>query len=215
MITRIDLLRHGKVAGPAALNGHTDVALSQDGETQLWRAVQSLSPQQVLTSPRQRCRLFAEAYAERKQLPCRIESDLQEVSFGDWDGVPFDQLYQQPDVWQQIEDYWKHPACNTPANGEPLEQAFERVGQCWQSLLPALTARYSLVVCHGAVIRLILAHLLPGDWRDGRWYSSLDIGHASLTRIEIPDHTDAVPVVRFIGLPVTERTDTSFSPSTF
>ena len=205
MTTRIDLLRHGKVAGPAALNGHTDVALSEEGEQQLWRAVRNLSPEQVVTSPRQRCRRFALAYAERHQLPCQIDDDLQEVSFGDWDGVPFDELYRQEGVWPQVEAYWNSPVNHTPANGEPLEQAFERVGRCWQRLLPQLMGKHSLIVCHGAVIRLLIAQLIPGDWRDGRWYSSLDISYASLTRIEIADHEAAVPVVRFIGLPASER----------
>ena len=207
MTTRIDLLRHGKVTGPAALNGHTDVALCDEGEQQLWRAVQSLAPEQVITSPRQRCRLFAQAYAAKQQLTCTIEYDLQEVSFGDWDGVPFDELYRQEGVWPQVESYWHSPADNTPPDGEPLEQAFERVGQCWQRLLPELMGKHSLLVCHGAVIRLLLGHLIPGDWRDGRWFSSLDISYASLTRIEIADHKAAVPVVRFIGLPVSERPD--------
>lgn len=204
-MTRIDLLRHGKVAGPAALNGHTDVALSDEGMQQLWDAVKVLTPEQVISSPRQRCRLFAQAYAEQKGIPCQIEENLQEVSFGDWDGVPFDQLHQQAEVWQRVEAYWRNPVLNTPTNGEPLDRAYERLGQCWQAMFPMLTNKHSLVVCHGAVIRLILAHVIPGDWRDGRWYSSLDIGYASLTRIEIPDHKGAVPVVRFVGLPVAER----------
>jgi alpha-ribazole phosphatase len=205
MTTRIDLLRHGKVAGPPALYGRTDVAVSSDGEQQLWRAVQSVSPEQVITSPLQRCRVFAEAFARRQQLPCRIEADLQEVDFGRWDGVPFDDLYAEPEEWQRIEAYWQAPGVHAPPEGESLVQAHQRVGLCWQHLQQQLQGKHSLVVCHGGVIRLLLAHVIPADWRDGRWFSALDIGYASLTRIEISDMPDAVPVVRFIGLPVMER----------
>lgn len=201
MITRIDLLRHGKVAGPPALYGRTDVAVSDEGEQQLWQAVRNLSPQQVITSPLQRCRVFAHHYAQSQQLPCRIESDLQEVDFGRWDGVPFDDLYAEPEQWQGVEAYFREPGIHSPPDGESLAQSHQRVALCWQRLQEQLHGQHSLVVCHGGVIRLLLANLLPVDWRDGRWFSALDIGYASLTRIEIADMADATPVVRFIGLP--------------
>jgi len=42
-----------------------------------------------------------------------------------------------------------------------------------------------LVVAHGGVIRMIIAHILQLDWKKSSWHQQLQIGNASLTRISL------------------------------
>ncbi len=85
---QIDLVRHGPVAGPAALYGWTRCRTAAvSASLSYWLNKQNY--QQVLSSPLQRCRHSAAAQAQRLQLGLVIEPDFKEMNFGRWDGVPF------------------------------------------------------------------------------------------------------------------------------
>ncbi|MCF2949867.1 alpha-ribazole phosphatase family protein [Paraglaciecola aquimarina] len=198
-ITQIDLLRHGSIDGPPALYGRTDVCLSEQGLKQMFRQVRQLAfPDNIISSPLRRCKEFAQEMARDHQLPLHLEDDLRECDFGAWDGIKFDDTSQQ---WPLMTSFWQDPSHNTPPKGESLQDFHQRVVNAWNKLTKQFSQEYSLVVCHGGVIRQILAHLLPVDWQDGDWYSQLNIGYASLTRITIADFAGAKPSVNFVGLP--------------
>jgi alpha-ribazole phosphatase len=197
--TQFDLLRHGKVDGVPALYGRTDVPLSRSGWEQMQRQTHRLEQlDNVISSPLRRCKDFAKEIASDHGLKLQIESDIQECDFGEWDGIEFDDYSQQ---WPLMTSFWQEPNQNTPPQGESLETFHNRVVTSWQSLCERHSGKSNLLVCHGGVIRQILAHILPTDWRSGDWYSQLQIGHASLTRIIIPAYPEAKPSVAFIGLP--------------
>jgi broad specificity phosphatase PhoE len=94
------------------------------------------------------------------------------------------------------------------AMSKSLDDFHRRVVEGWQLITAQSKGQNNLVVCHGGVIRMILAHILNVDYRQGSWYSELSIDYASLTRIEIPAHPNAQPVVRFINIssPLTFKT---------
>jgi alpha-ribazole phosphatase len=198
-VTQFDLLRHGQIDGPPALYGRTDVALSRDGWEQMFQQtgrIQDLD--NIISSPLRRCRDFAKELAADHRLKLQIEPGIQECDFGEWDGIKFDDHSQQ---WPLMTSFWQDPDHNTPPQGESLETFHNRVVTSWQSLCKQHSGKNNLLLCHGGVIRQILAHILPTDWRSGEWYSQLQIGYASLTRIIIPAYPDAKPSVAFIGLP--------------
>ena len=198
-VTQFNLVRHGQIDGPAALYGRTDVALSRDGWQQMFQQTNRLhNLDNIISSPLRRCRDFAKELASDHRLTLQIESGMQECDFGEWDGIEFDDHSQQ---WPLMTSFWQDPDHNTPPQGESLETFHNRVVASWQSLCKQHRGQNNLVVCHGGVIRQILAHILPTDWRSGEWYSQLQIGHASLTRIIIPAYPEAKPSVAFIGLP--------------
>ncbi|WP_369854623.1 histidine phosphatase family protein [Candidatus Thalassolituus haligoni] len=202
--TIIDLVRHGAVAGEPALYGSTDVALSNAGWQQLERAFAAISaPVSVVSSPLQRCQAFATHWSQQQGLTLAIIAELREYDFGDWDGIPFDVLFgtpeDNPDGWSELEAFSQFPAGNPPPGGERIEQVYERVVRGWNQVLKQGAGGHTVVVCHSAVIRLILGYLLPVDWRDGSWYSSLSIHYGSRTRIRIPAHPEAAAVVECIG----------------
>ena len=198
-ITQFDLLRHGQIDGPTALYGRTDVALSRDGWQQMLQQTSRLQHiDNIISSPLRRCQDFAKELASDHELTLQIEAGIQECDFGEWDGIKFDDHSQQ---WPLMTSFWQDPDHNTPPQGESLETFHNRVVTSWQSLCKQHSGKNNLLVCHGGVIRQILAHILHTDWRSGEWYSQLQIGHASLTRIIVPAYPEAKPSVAFIGLP--------------
>ena len=198
-VTQFDLLRHGQIDGPPALYGRTDVALSRDGWVQMYQQTNRLNQlDNVISSPLRRCKDFAKALASDHELDLQIESGIQECDFGEWDGIKFDDHSQQ---WPLMTSFWQEPNQNTPPQGESLEIFHNRVVASWQSLCKKHNGQSNMLICHAGVIRQILAHILPADWRSGEWYSQLQIGYGSLTRIVIPTYPDAKPSVAFIGLP--------------
>ncbi len=200
-MTRIHLIRHGQVDGPSAMYGRTNVSLTPVGWQQLEDITRELKPDRVISSPLKRCSMFARHYAAQQGIPLDIEDDLQEYDFGEWDGVPFERLFDGDAGAMMLDGFGRLPAEHTPPGGERLDDMFERVVACWETLVARCAGEELVVLCHGGVIRLLLAHLLPVDWRDGRWFSQLSIDYGSRSTVERSEHPDALPLVRCIGLP--------------
>jgi alpha-ribazole phosphatase len=199
--TLITLVRHGKVAGPAALYGHTDIALSPAGHSDLTRALDYLHAQapinQLISSPKIRCLQVAQEFSAQHEISLRVEENVQEMNFGIWDGIPFDEL---GDEWRNIEAFWHSPNTMQPPEGESLTTFATRVIASWDSLIGDNKPEHKVIICHGGVIRILIAHLLQLDWRNAALFKQLQIDYASCTRIEIGNYEGALPVIRWIGL---------------
>lgn len=180
-VTTIDLLRHGACEGGDIYRGHTDVPLSNIGRQQMYAAIgDGYEWQRILTSPLQRCRAFAEHCAERFTLPLQVIPQLQEISFGDWEGR------LQQDVWEEnpqlVNQYYDNPESVTPPRGESVADAALRIVSAWDALLKQYSGEHLLLVCHGGVIRLLLTHLLAAPLANSwRWH----IPYASLSRVRV------------------------------
>lgn len=198
----ITLIRHGKVDGPAALYGHTDIACSAEGLRELHNNIQQLHQlhpvSHIVCSPLMRCANPAREFSQAQQLPLQIIDDLQEMHFGCWDGIPFDQFGDEH--WLTLHQFWETPATAHAPDGETLQLFAERVIHSWQQVADNSAAAHQLVICHGGVIRIIIAHLLNLDWRNASLFRQLTIDYASHTRIEIATHQNALPIVKYIGL---------------
>jgi alpha-ribazole phosphatase len=78
-VTQFDLVRHGQIAGPPALYGRTDVALSRDGWQQMHLQTSRMcNLDNIITSPLRRCHDFAKELASDNQLTLQVETDMQE-----------------------------------------------------------------------------------------------------------------------------------------
>ncbi|HSC67632.1 MAG TPA: histidine phosphatase family protein [Cellvibrio sp.] len=198
----ISLVRHGKVDGPAALYGRTDIALSTQGYRDLRRTLNSLHAHtpvaQLISSPRLRCLQVAQEFAALHQTSLQIEENLREMDFGIWDGIAFDAL---GDEWKNIEAFWESPHSMHAPEGEALTDFAARVTASWDLLTSNTTAGHTIIVCHGGVIRIIIAHLLQIDWRTPALFKQLQIDYASHTRIEISSYENALPLIKWIAAP--------------
>lgn len=198
--TLITFVRHGKVAGPAALYGRTDIALSPAGHNDLTRRLNNLHAQtpinQLISSPRVRCLQVAQEFSTQYKIPLHTENNLQEMDFGIWDGIPFDEL---GDEWKNIEAFWESPHSMQPPEGESLTDFAARVISSWESLIANKKPGHEVIICHGGVIRILIAHILKLDWRNPALFKQLQIDYASCTRVEIGGYEKALPVIRWIG----------------
>ena len=196
----IYLLRHGKVEGKAALNGLSDVLVNPELQEQICEALakQDITFDCVVTSPLRRCSDLANLYAERMSVPLSVAPGFQEMNFGEVDGVPFDEL---EDKWAMLETFWKDPANHQLTGAESLQGFHDRVTQAWSQLLNDPSDNI-LLVTHGGVIRILLAHCLDIDWKNPSLYSKLSIENASITHIQITQFAQSFISVKSIGLPV-------------
>ncbi|WP_299693505.1 alpha-ribazole phosphatase family protein [uncultured Vibrio sp.] len=199
-IKNIYLLRHGKVEGKAALNGLSDVLVNLDLQQQICNALAQYecSFDSVVTSPLRRCSDLANLYAQCASVPVSVAPEFQEMNFGEVDGVPFDEL---KDKWAMLETFWQDPANHHLSGGESLQSFHDRVTHAWSQLINHPSDNL-LLVTHGGVIRMLLAHCLDIDWKNPSLYSKLSIENASITHIQITQFTQSFISVKAIGLPV-------------
>lgn len=156
MSLTLDLLRHGETELGGGLRGSLDDALTARGWQQMQDAVAERGPwDRIISSPLQRCRLFAEALAARRQLPLSLEPGLQELHFGDWEGRSAAELMQTDERGLGL--FWSDPYGFTPPNGEPVLEFSTRVLGAVARLHQAWPGQRLLVVSHGGVMRLLLA----------------------------------------------------------
>jgi len=177
----VHLLRHGEIEGGARYWGGTDVALSSRGWLQMRTAVAGRYWDLIVSSPLRRCAAFAEALAQELGVPCRLETDLREMSFGTWEGYSTSELMQQDA--EGLRRFWSDPSLHTPPGGEPLAELHARVLAAWQRLSTASDCGRLLIVTHGGPIRVLRAAQSRTPLSA---LLSIDVPHATLIGIDCP-----------------------------
>jgi broad specificity phosphatase PhoE len=166
MTTRLLLARHGatraNLARPYILEGlRPDSELAGVGFAQARAAGEALRTFPVGTiysSPLRRARATAGVIAERLGVQVEIEPGLAEADVGLWAGLS----------WQEVERRWPgecaafrdDPEQNGYLGGENLPQVRARVVPVVEGLVQRHAGECFLVVAHGAVNRVLLAHWL-------------------------------------------------------
>ncbi|BFM10116.1 alpha-ribazole phosphatase family protein [Simiduia litorea] len=188
--TRVYLLRHGECEGGQIFRGHTDSAPTEAGQNLVLARLNSLagiSLAAVISSPAQRCRLAAEAFASDRALPFVNEQNFLEIYFGQWEGqLVADVADRMPTETSQ---FWRDPLSYTPPMGEALLAFQARVIQGWQNLLAQYRGQTVVLVTHGGVIRMILADVLAMPLRP---LSHLAVPHGCLSCIQF-HHAEGQP----------------------
>jgi len=141
-------LRHGETDWNAQglSQGSSDIPLNHVGQQQAERAARtlhSLGPiATIIASPLQRARVTAEVAASALGLPVQLDPGLQEVAFGEQEGKPMGDWY---DDWIAGE--------YTPEGAESFAVLYDRA----VAAVNRATARPGpvLVVAHGALFRAL------------------------------------------------------------
>ena len=180
MKLKIDLLRHGETTLSHTLRGSTDDELTELGWTQMHQAIaqqlnlndqsSTRSPIQlsaqsswdvIFSSPLQRCAKFAELIATQLKLPLTQDLRLQEMHFGDWEGISTQQIYDEnPEL---LANFWRYPTKFTPPNAENLLHFQERILKAINHLAQEMSQsnkQHALIVTHGGVIKLLKCMVL-------------------------------------------------------
>jgi len=150
------LIRHPRPKDADGLcYGRRDVEVDAESLADVAAAVRERIPEQVLararifSSPSSRCVWLARALAA--PLAPRIEEDVREMSFGTWEGRPWNLVpREQLDAWAR--DVWRY----RPGGGESAEMVSQR-WQRWATRIRCSGDDCALAVTHAGVIRVALA----------------------------------------------------------
>ena len=181
MTLHLDLLRHGETELGGGLRGSLDDALTANGWAQMRAAVVGQGPwDRLISSPLQRCALFAQALGARLDLPVSLEPALQELHFGAWEGQSAAALMETDAEGLGL--FWADPYGFTPPQGEPVIQFSERVLGAVSRLHQAYAGQRVLLISHGGVMRLLLAQArgLPREQ-----LLNVEVGHGTLFSLQV------------------------------
>lgn len=152
--TRMLLLRHGQteLSRQRRYSGRGNPELTDTGRRQAADAARYLAGKggiaAVVSSPLQRAYDTAKAAADALGLPVRVDDDLIETDFGQWEGLTFSEAAEQhPDVHGR----WLRDTSLPPPGGESFDEVAVR----------AQRVRDRIVADHGAGTVLVVSHVTP------------------------------------------------------
>ena len=175
----VDLLRHGQPEGGDRFRGTQDDPLSENGWRQMRASVEGHAPwEMIVTSPLKRCAEFAAELSALHGLPLETEPYLAEMAFGEWEGLSFEELGRSSPA--ALQAFFADPVRHTPPGGEPMAGFCERVDAAWNGLVERHRGRHVLVVCHGAVMRVIYRRILKMPLEA---LFHIEVPYACMTRI--------------------------------
>jgi broad specificity phosphatase PhoE len=180
---KLYLVRHGEAEGSEGRAvGQLDLPLSDLGARNLEALASSWqgpSPVRLFASDLKRAADSARILAKRFGIEIVIDARLREVSFGDWEGRAWDEIYetdrQRYDAWS--ERWWDV----APPGGESFADLAVRVLAWFQDLEKGTDV---IAVAHGGSIRALLVELLAIP-RERAF--DLQLSPARVSAVEIKD----------------------------
>jgi broad specificity phosphatase PhoE len=167
VLRQILLVRHGETNGASSIRyfGSTDVELSAEGRQQMVQVGASLAARRVeLWLASNLRRSWVAASIVSRGVPVRIDPDLREIHFGQWEGLSREEIMARDPVlfqdWQAGAEGFEYPS------GEARGAFRARVGHALERVL-ASGGSTAVGVLHKGVIREIARQLtgapLPKD----------------------------------------------------
>lgn len=141
--------------------GRTDIPLDETGREQalFWKkSFEHLEFEKIYTSSLLRCRDTEDIICTGKEY--QIDSRLNEIDLGTWDGKSFDHIKKtMPEMFQkrgeEIESF-------RPPGGESFNDLYKRVSPFFEELRQNLK-KPCLVITHSGVIRVMICKYLGMD----------------------------------------------------
>tara|TARA_R110002167_G_scaffold116633_29_gene291958 strand:- start:541 stop:1167 length:627 start_codon:yes stop_codon:yes gene_type:complete len=184
--TMFDLIRHGEPEGGPMYRGSKDDPLSDIGWQQMRDAITEADHwDAIVTSPMLRCAHFARELADRYQVPLHRDDRLREINFGEWEGRTADEVMASNG--EKLSQFWADPVSNTPPGGEPATDFNHRVVESWRHWQQELAGQNVLIVCHGGVIRMVVADAMNIPLKHA--FSSLTTPYACRSRVQVDTST--------------------------
>jgi broad specificity phosphatase PhoE len=163
-MTLIILVRHGQTEWNRIerFRGHADVPLNETGLAQAEatgiRVSQEWRPAAIYSSPRSRAVKTAEAIARHFDLPVQVQPGLEDIDFGEWQGLTREEASRQ---WPKQVDFWfNHPERTRIPKGETLKVLRDRLMQAIQELIEKHPNQTIVLVGHMVVDRMIILGVL-------------------------------------------------------
>ena len=195
--TTLFLLRHGEVEERCQhdFGGRIDMGLSPRGHEQaaaLAKYLRARNIHLVYASPMKRVQQTLVPFASQFTNPPIVLEALQEVDFGDWTGLNGEQVRTRFNAnaaaWTDQLEKAAIP------NAESATRLRARIEPCLQQMIRSHPGQNIAVVCHGGVIRMMLAILLALPFSP---MGLVGIEYASLTQVELRPHKTKLQLLNF------------------
>jgi len=186
MRTSVWLVRHGQTYAnrERRYQSHSDSPLTGYGQRQvaaLAARLRAIPFGLIVTSPRERTRLAAEAIMQgRQSVTLREDAAWAEVDHGCWEGLTYAEVCAQYPA--EARARWAAGINGKAEGGESLAEANTRVSAAWHELLREHSGGRILIASHATPIQLILCASLGLPPQD-HWHWRIDLG--SLTCLDV------------------------------
>ena len=195
--THLFLIRHGEVEERyhRVFGGTIDMDLSPRGHEQARTLAEYLRDRPfdaIYASPMKRAQQTLAPLAAGREQPAVTVPELHEVDFGDWMGLNFAQVLERFHAhayeWLHLLEQGQVP------NAESVAALRGRIEPCVTRILREHAGQSVAVVCHGGVIRAVLAILLELPLSK---MSLFEVDYASVSWVEIQSHKTEVQLLNF------------------
>ncbi|MGQ9493731.1 MAG: histidine phosphatase family protein [Anaerolineae bacterium] len=175
-MTHIILIRHGQTMWnkEERIRGQVDIPLDEVGlmqaEATAARIADEWKPVTVYSSPLLRALQTAQAIARKFGLDVQPVSGMNDMHFGQWQGLLYDEIERR---WPELAQAWlRTPHMVTFPGGENLTQVRERAMAALYQLIERHPGDEIVIVAHTVVNRVLLCAVLGLEnseyWRIGQ-----------------------------------------------
>lgn len=185
---KVCLIRHGETAWNEArrYQGRSDVPLNEAGREQARRLANRLAEEPlsaVYASDLVRASETARIIAAPHHLKVRIDADLRELDFGEWEGLTHEEAVARDG--ERVAAWWEDPLSTAPPGGESLSAVLART----RNFLARIQAEHGdeetlAVVSHVGPIKALLADALRLNLG---WHWQIRLDRASVTTLAYYD----------------------------
>lgn len=186
-MVKLILVRHALTVDnqKSRLSGHIDSSVSEEGKEQIDKITNYLKDfdiDKIYTTTSSRTKDTVKKLSELKSIEIIEKESLKEISFGDFEGLTFDEIKDKyPKEFQDMIEKgyeYKYP------NGESLIDSYNRVCIELDNIISNNDNRTILICSHGGTIRNIITYLISNSYK---YHWNFKIDNGSVTILEVQD----------------------------
>ena len=186
-MVKLILVRHALTVDnqKSRLSGHIDSSISEEGKEQIDKITNYLKDfdiDKIYTTTSSRTKDTVKKLSELKSIEIIEKESLKEISFGDLEGLTFDEIKDKyPKEFQDMIEKgyeYKYP------NGESLIDSYNRVCIELDNIISNNDDRTILICSHGGTIRNIITYLISNSYK---YHWNFKIDNGSVTILEVQD----------------------------
>ena len=186
-MVKLILVRHALTVDnqKSRLSGHIDSSISEEGREQIDKITNYLKDfdiDKIYTTTSSRTKDTVKKLSELKFIEIIGKESLKEISFGDFEGLTFDEIKDKyPKEFQDMIEKgyeYKYP------NGESLIDSYNRVCIELDNIISNNDDRTILICSHGGTIRNIITYLISNSYK---YHWNFKIDNGSVTILEVQD----------------------------
>ena len=184
-MVKLILVRHALTVDnqKSRLSGHIDSSISEEGKEQIDKITNYLKDfdiDKIYTTTSSRTKDTVKKLSELKSIEIIEKESLKEISFGDFEGLTFDEIKDKyPKEFQDMIEKgyeYKYP------NGESLIDSYNRVCIELDNIISNSDDRTILICSHGGTIRNIITYLISNSYK---YHWNFKIDNASVSVVEV------------------------------